>query len=534
LDKIDKEEIVPTIKLPDTAEELLRDLIAEYPKEDFPTLRKVIGLGKVRYEDRDILPGMPVTAAVLNTKPYTLLFGKKFLETNANCIEDCVYILSHELTHLVLDHFAKDILDEFKNFDTQEELKKQSKVENIDTDNVKEDTESPKKKKKGLRDKAVHIIVDCQVNATVVNSLTDPKYHEFIKRYYSKDQMPYCFFRPDGEPPTDELKELHKKLYSIDGITNYDLIKGLLPWFKEQQDNLDSMVKNLLGNHKDLLNDKGNANSQSDELSDLTEAIASDLSDYFNRDKEEQEGPSSKSEGGEESTPKEDDKPNGKNAGKGDTIRQRQVSSVLDSLNYVKNIKSRLKRKDVISPRSRIFRAISNYVPKKCIRSVVPNFHDRRTVSLYTKGKTPIFHKRPQFGSKTIVPCYLDVSGSQDHVLGETTKAVSQLRQEIGNVVYCFSTIIHETNIGDLRVGKFNSTGGTDFNPLGNHLLKNNFTCAVILTDGEAHINSDLVEQIKRRGIDITIGWTTPNPRRHPLEEIAKKTFFVFGEKEIE
>lgn len=507
-----------TMELPATAEELLRDLIEAYPKEDFPTLRKVIGLGKVRYEDRCILPGVPTTAAVINTKPYTLIFGKKFLEEKATCIEDCVYILSHELTHLVLDHFAKDILEEFQNFETEEALK----------ENLGVDEEEAGKYKKGISQKAMHIIVDCQVNATVVNSLTNPKYHEFIKRYYS-NEMPYCFFRPDGEPPTEELKELHKKLYSVDGITNHDLIKGLLPWFKSEQDKLDDVMKQLLGNHKDLLNDRGAAGSNSDELSDLTEAIGSDLSEYFNKKDQEKEE-KAKSDGDGEGEDESEKEKSGKKAGKGEGIRKRQVSTALDCINYIKNIKSRLRRKDVVSPSSRIFRAISNYIPKKCVRSVVPNFHDRRTVSLYVKGKTPTFHKRPQFGAKVMVPCYLDVSGSQDHVLGETTKAVSKLRQEIGNVVYCFSTSIHETNIGDLRLGKFESTGGTDFNPIAEHILKNKFKCAVILTDGEAYLNASLLEEIKRHNVDITVGWTVASPCKNPLSEVASREFYVFGE----
>lgn len=501
-------------ELPDSADKFLSELIDAYPREDFPTLRKVIGLGKVLYQDTELIPGMPTTAAVLNTKPYTLVFGKKFMEENMQSIEDCVYILSHELTHLVLDHFAKDILEEFKVI---------KKVKDEKTGVVSEQVEN-------LGRKAMHIIVDCQVNATVVNSLKDDKYHDFIKRYYPKDQMPYCFFRPDGEPPSEELKELHKKLYSENGISNTELIEGLLPWFEEQQENLDDMIKKLLGNHKDILSDRGVDGSNSDELSDLTEAMASDLSNYLDRESKAQ------TDGNKESTNQEkQNAPGGKEAGKGGNFRERSIQDCLDRLDYSKNIKNKLKTKDVISPSSRIFKAIDHYIPKKSIRSVVPNFHDRRTAVLFSKGKMPIFHKRPEFGSNVIVPCYLDVSGSQDHVLDHTAKAVSRLRNELGNVVHCFSTDIHSARITDLKErGKIKTTGGTDFNIIAEHILKNNFKCAVILTDGEAYLSPELALKLRKKNVNITVGWTVSNPRKDPLQFIASKSFFVFSSEQYD
>jgi hypothetical protein len=486
-------EVEITYQLPDSPLELLESIIDHYPEGDFQSLRKVIGIGKVRYEE-ELLPGVPMTAAVVNTKPYTLLFGKTFLSTKMKTIEDCVYILSHELTHLVLDHFAKDIMKEFE--------------------------------EKKLGAQAVHIIVDCQVNATCYNSLKEDKYLEFIKRFYSKTEMPYCFFRPDGEPPSDKLKEVHAKLYSQDGITNKELIDGLMEWFKSEQDKLEDIVKKLLGNHKDLLRDKTGDNN-SEELDDLIEAVGSDLEDVLKKNKEEEAKDGANREGKPSNEKAEQP---GKGCSPDITPREKMVKHSLEKIEYVKNIKRQLKKVEVISPSSRIYKAIDAYFPKKQARTVIPNFYDRRTATMYSQGIMPIFHQTSERGSKIIVPCYLDVSGSQDHVIPFMLPVVSRLKQKIGNVVYCFSGFVSETPMCKLELGKIKTSGGTDFNPVIEHILKHKFKNAIILTDGEAYLRDDLLLKVKNKRVNITVGWTVANPQTSPLGSIACKTFYVFGE----
>jgi VWA-like domain (DUF2201) len=519
--------------LPDSPVDFLNDLIDAYPEEDRPTLNKIIGIGKIKYQDEDLIPGMPMTAAVMNTRPYTLLFGKKFMEEKMDSVEDAIYVVSHELTHLVLDHFAKDIIEEFK--------------------------------EKDLGFQASHIIVDCQVNATVCNSFSDPKYVEFPKKFYEKDVVPYCFFRPDGVPVYNfngytpeaiermkaakeakkeytitredkiltplaadmqiSLVELHKKLYSTAGITNKELIEGLMPWFEgKDQETLDQVVNQLLGNHKDTFKDRG-MDEDNPELSDLAQGVAES---YLKKNQKKMEDALDKAE--EEGGDKE--QPGGKQASKGGEPRTKTIQKFADDLEYVNNVKGKFKKKEVISPSSRIYKAIADYLPKTSIRTVIPNFHDRRTTSVYAKTKrTPIFHQTPKIGSRVIVPCYLDVSGSQDHVIPHTSKAVILLKKEIGNVVYCFSTVVSETPISTLERGDYTTTGGTDFNPVIEHILKKRFKQAVILTDGQAWLNDELIEAVKRNNIKITVVWTDMNPTKDPLQKIADKELYLFDKE---
>lgn len=485
--------------LPDSPVEFLRDVLRAYPENDFQTVKKVISLGKIIYADNNLIPGQQMTACVMNTKPFTLAFGKEFLETNMESIEDAVYIVSHELTHLVLDHFAKDIIKEFED--------------------------------KKLAYKAMHVIVDCQVNATVSNSLEE-KYLSFIKRYYPKDKMPYCFFRPDGEPP-QEYEALHDKLYSSQGISNKELIEGLMPWFKENQDQLNDIIKQLLGNHKELLEGRGSGNSSSEELDYLVDGVSQELKEALKKkmqeeQKEKQESQGKSSEGKDkEQKEASTEEPGGTQAGNGDRLVDIQIA--ISNIQDAKNIKNRLKNKDVISPSARIFKAIKNFFPKKSRRTVIPNFHDPRTAALYALGKWQVFHQTEEVGSKVLVACYLDVSGSQDHVLKDTIPAVIRLKREIGNIVHCFSTVVSEEPIQNLKTGKYHSTGGTCFNCVADHIIKNNYKSALILTDGEAGMSDKNIELLKKKGVKITVGWTTSHPSKEPLNQICKDSFFVFN-----
>jgi hypothetical protein len=187
-----------------------------------------------------------------------------------------------------------------------------------------------------------------------------------------------------------------------------------------------------------------------------------------------------------------------------------------------------LKRKFQQSPSAKIHAAIEDLNPKYSTRSPIPNFHDRRAVAIYATGRLPIFYKVANQGSKVLVPCYVDVSGSQSHVIPAVVPVVSRLKNLVGEMVHCFSTRVSSCKITEFSKGNFHTTGGTDFNPVADHILKNNYKQAVILTDGYAWLNYDLINKLKARNIKITVGWTVPNPDLHPLSEVATKTFHVF------
>lgn len=490
-------------KIPENPQDFVEKIVDAYPRHyDKYTLRKLMSIGRITYSQAEAM-----TACVINTKPYTLTFGVPFVEDNMQTIDDCVYLLSHELTHLALDHFADDINGMFKD--------------------------------KKLGKDAAHIIVDCQVNATCYHSLKEDQYFEFIKRYYPQDQMPQCFFRPDGTPP-EEYKEAHEKLYSVEGISNEELIETLMPWFEENQDKLNEIRKNLIGNHQEM---GGGKTLDNDQLEDIVDHICSQGQQWLDREEDQQPGPGEGEEQeGQGNNPEaegkgEGDQPmgdeeakQGQQGGKGETPREKFIRTLKSQIEYSRRLRQQLNDAWTHSPQARIHKAIEDMAPKRRTRSVIPNFRDRRASSLHYSGATPLFYKRPRVGRKVCVPCYLDVSGSQDHVLPVTIPVVSRLKQVVGDEIFCFSTYISPIRINDLATGRYQTSGGTNFDPVAKHILDNHYKAAFILTDGYAHLSEHYIKELKNRNVTIKVGWTVSNPDIYPLKHVAREMFYVFGE----
>jgi gas vesicle protein len=498
-------------KLPKSPEKFLSDIMDAYPS-DFLTLRKVISLGKVEYS-----PSKRMTAAIMNTKPFTLIFGKHFMENNLESIDDAVFLLAHELTHIVLGHFSPDILKIFKEVD--------------------EET----KEEKNFAARVLNFFLDFQVNATCYHSLKEEKYMAFIKRYYPQDQMPFCFLRPDGIAP-DEYKDVHEKLYSEAGISNRELVERLYPWFKENREQaIKALKKGLLGNHsstgEDQLQEEGGGGDGSlndleesyvREVEDILPEVKDELKEYMEKQKAQaEEAKSDQEEEDEEETEVKAKKSSGKMAGTGNELRKCQVRVVKEKLSQLRQLEKRLKRNYVICPTSKILQVIDSFNPKQPTRTVIPNFRDPRTVALYARNQMPIFHHNPHLGSKVKVICYLDVSDSQDHVLPHTIDAVSKLRRVVGDTVYCFSTQIAEASLNTLRKGTYFSSGGTCFNCVASHILENKFRNVLILTDGHAWLDEELQASLRRAGTNIKVGWTVRDPSREPLNQVAKETHML-------
>jgi hypothetical protein len=534
-----------TYKLPPLASEYLKHLISKSP-EDLPSLKKIAGIGRVIYSDKESM-----SAAVANTRPYSLIFGRKFMEDNMRDDYDAVFILFHELTHLVLDHFAQDVLGLFE-----------------------EKGLSGDKLKTIFAQHCTHIVVDAQVNATCYHTLRDEKYNNFPISFYSfekvlarhaeasakaiaagqeppkepTDNMPYCFLHSNGESecPDDKLKEVHRKLYSVKGISNSELIDALLPWFQKNEESVKNAIQHLIGNHKDLMDGDrtSNPNDLTKEEKEILDAIADAIDQGHKNSKD-------KSKAKEAAGNKEDQKLDKDLARTkkldGDKENKEEQNSKDYTLNQnpvklaVARLKQSLKTNDYIkkvlvkqykpSPSSKLARAIEAFYPHTPRRSVVPNFHDRRTSSLYSCDILPVFHNVPGKGVKNSIACYIDVSGSQEHVIPKVVAAVLRYKKHVGNEVYCFSNVVLDTHVKKLAKGEIFTTGGTDFDPVAEHILENKFKSIIILTDGCAPLSEENISKLKARNVKITVGWTEKNITRAPLEAVSKDEFWLFDDK---
>jgi hypothetical protein len=87
------------------------------------------------------------------------------------------------------------------------------------------------------------------------------------------------------------------------------------------------------------------------------------------------------------------------------------------------------------------------------------------------------------------VAIYLDVSGSVDTYLPKILGVISSLRKGI-KTIFCFSTVVHEQQMSELRAGQVKTTGGTNFTCIVEHAVENKIDKTIIFTDGHANLST--------------------------------------------
>ena len=133
--------------------------------------------------------------------------------------------------------------------------------------------------------------------------------------------------------------------------------------------------------------------------------------------------------------------------------------------------------------------------------SPIPIQPSKRDFVLLAAGVPPFhYHNRAyrQAAQQRGLAVYLDVSGSVNQHLPEIIGLLRNLKAEL-NSVFLFSNQVVETPFLTLLAGQVQTTYGTDFDCIAEHVLANRFDKAVILTDGYASMTDENQEQLKAR-----------------------------------
>ena len=140
--------------------------------------------------------------------------------------------------------------------------------------------------------------------------------------------------------------------------------------------------------------------------------------------------------------------------------------------------------------------------------SPIPLQPSKRDFVLLAAGMPPLhFHNHAQRVTTETrgLAIYLDVSGSVNQHLPEIIGLLRSLRTEL-KTIFLFSNKVVEVPFQTLLAGHIETTCGTDFNCIAQHLLANRFDKAVILTDGYASMTEEnQVELRKRKLCTLTI-----------------------------
>jgi hypothetical protein len=99
---------------------------------------------------------------------------------------------------------------------------------------------------------------------------------------------------------------------------------------------------------------------------------------------------------------------------------------------------------------------------------------------------------------------YLDVSGSVNEHLPQIIALLRRLRTEL-KTIYLFSNKVVEVPFRTLLAGHIQTTFGTDFDCIGQHVLANRLDKAVILTDGYATMKEENREALRKARVQLLV-----------------------------
>ena len=149
--------------------------------------------------------------------------------------------------------------------------------------------------------------------------------------------------------------------------------------------------------------------------------------------------------------------------------------------------------------------------------SPIPIQPSKRDYVLLAAGVPP-FHYHNRASRVTTqdqgLAVYLDVSGSVNQHLPRIIGLLQRLKAELTSV-FLFSNAVVEVPFKTLRAGRIETTYGTDFDCIAEHILAHHFDKAVILTDGFAGMTEDNREQLRARSfraLTVLFGGRSDSP----------------------
>jgi Putative metallopeptidase domain len=159
--------------------------------------------------------------------------------------------------------------------------------------------------------------------------------------------------------------------------------------------------------------------------------------------------------------------------------------------------------------------------------SPIPIQPSKRDFVLLAAGVPPFHYHNVAYRQATQergLAVYLDVSGSVNQHLPEIIGLLRSLRTEL-KTIFLFSNKVVEVPFQTLLAGQVQTTYGTDFDCIAEHILANRFDKTVILTDGYASMTEENQEQLKARtfrALTVLFGGRTDSPEFEALGDVVQ------------
>lgn len=160
--------------------------------------------------------------------------------------------------------------------------------------------------------------------------------------------------------------------------------------------------------------------------------------------------------------------------------------------------------------------------------TVRPNYKDKGGIIAYHMGRYKPFYRNPllpkDFG---LVHVYIDVSGSMGQYVDNiyTVLASRALHDLLWPQIHLFSTHIEDITKKQLKQKIIDTSYGTDFSLIFEHMDKTKVKKALIFTDGYGDINKNAREIIKRNKTRVITIFTPDRSASNPFIDVSEETF---------
>lgn len=184
----------------------------------------------------------------------------------------------------------------------------------------------------------------------------------------------------------------------------------------------------------------------------------------------------------------------GKGIGFGDSLYELLVHVIESKASIKKTLLQKFATKQKLNNFLQSFRR------PRVSASPIPLRISKRDLVMLASGVPPFhYHNRSHEDAKQKcgLVIYLDVSGSVNEHLPEIIGLLQDLKMELKSILL-FSNKVVEIPFKSLLAGKVETTYGTDFDCIAQHVLDNHVDKAIVLTDGYANMNEQNRDQLKK------------------------------------
>jgi len=472
------------------------------------------------------------TACLTLTASPKIYFNRKFLQKFCHTKNHIFMVLMHELYHKILNHAAL-----FK---------------------------TTKKEDQGL----LNIATDAFINSLLYQLYSDEKYATFFRDFYnilisekqSKDPSfkghPLHMLKNRSEKQIADFRTrtFYGQLYSPFGQDIDSLIAFMRDTVPKQY--VQYASEHGIGDHSGQTGEihehlrkeitkiakaaQKTLTDQAEEYHEMLEARKRAEEEAKKR-KEEKEGK------GKDGKDKKDGKAEGKgnksHAGDFDPDERKKAQAFNPESSafcrYVGGIIEYLEKKDKELQSAMIKMAKQSVESKVIIKTksmfpaipaytVRPNFKDKGGLVAHHMGRYKPFYKNPllpkDFG---LVHVYIDVSGSMGHYVDNIYTVLSSraLHDLLWPQIHLFSTHIEDITKKQLREKVIDTSFGTDFSLIFEHMGKNQVKKALIFTDGYGEISKNAQDIIKKNKIRCITVFTPDRSPSNPFIDVSEETY---------